>query len=616
MSVILGDHLVSTGEITSPTSFLPHINAVNAVDDLKAVSTTVEIGTDVYSDFLRRRAYWETTKRVLAQAVNEELAIGTFETTARSKWLLLRAPKPEAITGYDGTWIKCGVRADTYVETDGARIVGFLRAEDLLTPVLLGRTAVEAVEELDPEVVCRIICSWQPELAQKGGGATLIGEIKNARDNQVKWLEIAATQPRLHLKSPMADWEQSVVTGHPTHPLHKTCFAQAPLKPVVPDDIPEMLSPEITFLSVPRSEMRVTGPFEQLLEPLFSSLEIPKSEDPDRITVPCFTRQLPSILPLFPQARRLKSVPNCCRAQISMRSLSFKPEINFPHHIKMSLFVQITSGLRNVKPWGAVLGPVLGKLLPNLLPENVWMLEEPASVTGAQEDFKDAGQISAVIRTLPKQLADNPNEVLIPGAGLYQKPFNEDQTYMEILFGLDDLKKRQDWFRKYAALLFSALMPPLVRYGLGFESHLQNVLVRVNVKTKELTGFAIRDFEGTRIHYPTFLRSGYELNELPAGSPHLSDTARKPWNKVHHSIIQDNVGPILHILGLEPHGGWSIVREELERVLNPAEDPDARGLWEYFTQEKMSIPRFMGMRLIGRYVESHEIDVPNFILRK
>jgi siderophore synthetase component len=146
-------------------------------------------------------------------------------------------------------------------------------------------------------------------------------------------------------------------------------------------------------------------------------------------------------------------------------------------------------------------------------------------------------------------------------------------------------------------------MPPLVQYGLGFESHLQNVLVRVNITNKEVTGFAIRDFEGTRIHYPRFLRSGYDLSEIPEGSPHLSDNPRKPWNKVHHSIIQDNVGPILHILGLEPHGGWSIVREELERVLNPSEDSDGRALWEYFTQEKMAIPRFMGMRLIGRYVE-------------
>lgn len=335
-------------------------------------------------------------------------------------------------------------------------------------------------------------------------------------------------------------------------------------------------------------------------------------------------------MPLFPQARRLQSVPGCCRAQISMRSISFKPEIDFRHHLKLSLYVQITSGLRNVKLWGAILGPMLGKLLPNLLPPNLWMFEEPASITGVQDDFKKAGQISCVVRKLPEQLAENTEEILIPGAGLYQKPFNEDQTYMEILFGLDDLKKKQDWFRKYvfpkfpslhllawldgptnitnppkryAALLFSSFMPPLVRYGLGFESHLQNVLVRVNVTTKEVTGFAIRDFEGTRIHYPTFLRSGYDLSELPEGSPNLADNHRKPWNKVHHSIIQDNVGHILHILGLESNGGWSIVREELERVLDPSGDPDGRALWEYFTQEKMPIPRFMGMRLIGRYVE-------------
>lgn len=217
----------------------------------------------------------------------------------------------------------------------------------------------------------------------------------------------------------------------------------------MPDDIPGLLSPEVSFLSVPRSEVRVTGPFEQLLEPLLKSLGVPtEPEEPGHIIVPCFTRQLPSIMPLFPRARRLQSVPDCCRAQISMRSISFKPEINFPHHLKLSLHVQITSGLRNVKPWGAVLGPLLGKLLPKLLPPHLWMFEEPASVTGVQRDFEKAGQISCVIRKLPEQLAENPDEILIPGAGLYQKPFNEDQTYMEMLFGLDDLKKKQDWFRR------------------------------------------------------------------------------------------------------------------------------------------------------------------------
>jgi len=147
-------------------------------------------------------------------------------------------------------------------------------------------------------------------------------------------------------------------------------------------------------------------------------------------------------------------------------------------------------------------------------------------------------------------------------------------------------------------------MPPLVRYGIGFESHLQNVVVRVNAKTKKVSGFAVRDLEGTRIHYPTFRKnSGYEL-KLPAQSPHLANDCRVPWNKVHHSIIQDHVAPILHTLGIESHGGWTIVREELEKSLNPSGDPDAKGLWEYFTQEQMPIPRFLGMRLLGYYKEA------------
>lgn len=217
----------------------------------------------------------------------------------------------------------------------------------------------------------------------------------------------------------------------------------------MPDDIPGLLSPEVSFISVPRSELIVNGPFEQLLEPLLKSLGVPTElEEPGHIIVPCFTRQLPAIMPSFPQARLIKSVPDCCRAQISMRTVSFLPEIGFPHHVKLSLNVQITSGLRIVKPAATVLGPLFGKMLPNLIPQDLWIFGEPGSVTGAQDELLKAAQISCVIRKLPEQQAECPEEVLIPGAGLIQKPFKEDKTYMEILFGLDDLKKKHDWFKR------------------------------------------------------------------------------------------------------------------------------------------------------------------------
>lgn len=183
MSVILGEHLASARENTLPAS-ITHDN--KAAQYLETLSTTSALGPFVSSESIRRRAHWETTKRVLAQAVNEGLAIGTIEASANPS-LLLRAPNPEAIAGYDGRWIKCGIRADAYIEMDNLRVIGFVRAEDLLNPVLTGSTTGEASEELGPGVLCRIICSWQPELAQSNGGESLIKEVQNATDNQGKF---------------------------------------------------------------------------------------------------------------------------------------------------------------------------------------------------------------------------------------------------------------------------------------------------------------------------------------------------------------------------------------------------------------------------------------------
>lgn len=154
-----------------------------AAQSLKTLSTTAALGTSISST--RRRAHFETTKRVIAAAVNERLAIGTIETSAGPS-LLLRAPNPQAKAGYDDTWIKCGIHAGAYVEKDGLRVIGFLRAEDLLTPVLIGNTTGEVSEELDPTVLARIICRWNPELASDNG-ELLVKELQNATDNQSKF---------------------------------------------------------------------------------------------------------------------------------------------------------------------------------------------------------------------------------------------------------------------------------------------------------------------------------------------------------------------------------------------------------------------------------------------
>lgn len=137
--------------------------------------------------------------------------------------------------------------------------------------------------------------------------------------------------------------------------LHRACLAQSPLDPIMPDDIPYLLEPELSFLCVPKSDMKVFGPFQSLLDPLLASLGIPKPDDTiNEIVIPCFSRQLPAITPLFPKARILRAVQNRCRAQLSMRTVSMMPDAGgSPLHLKLSLNCQITSRLRTISPYAA-----------------------------------------------------------------------------------------------------------------------------------------------------------------------------------------------------------------------------------------------------------------------
>ncbi|GKZ64479.1 siderophore [Aspergillus niger] len=544
----------------------------------------------------RRRALFETTKRVLASAINDGIACATLEScNCPSPLLCLRSPGGTMASDEDA-WIKCGMRADAYVETDGGRVVGFVRADDLLGPVLTQNLNGEISEELDPGVICGVICRWRSRQDESDAVEILVKEVRNSANNQEKWLEMASTLPILHLKSSLCDWEQSVVSGHPTHPkLHRACLAQPPLVPIAPDDIPYLLEPELSFLCVPKSDMKVFGPFQSLLDPLLRSLGIPKPDDTvNEIVVPCFSRQLPCITPLFPNARILGTVQNRCRAQLSMRTVSMTPDVgSSPLHLKLSLNCQITSHLRTISPNAAALATAVGNILRDLLPPDLWIFEEAASITGAQEDFQKACQLTCIIRKSPELEAAGIGETLIPVAGLMQKPFNDARTYMEIMFGLGSLKEKQTWFRK-------------------------NVLVRVNITNKEITGFAIRDFDGIRIHYPTFLRHpDYEnaLNNIPPGARTLTDDLHRMWHAAHHSLLQAHVGHLLYMLGLESKGGWRVVREELEWALNPSGDPDGRLLYDFWLKETMLSRCFLEMRLRDAYAKYYERELPNILLR-
>lgn len=391
-----------------------------------------------------------------------------------------------------------------------------------------------------------------------------------------------------------------MIYGHPSHPYHRLCYAQPPLQQIQPDDIPEMLRPTLAFLSVPRTDLRLTGDFEQTIQPLLDTLDIP-STSPDRVIVPCLSRQLPSVHQRFSNAIILKTVTDCADAQASMRTLTLRPESGFGYHLKLSLACQITSALRTITPWTTCGGPVQTALLEKFLPEDLWVFREVAAVSGAQDNFADAKHLSCILRDDLESRAAQNNERLVIAAALAQQPYNNTRTYAEILYNLHTAAQKRDWLRTYVTRLFELVLPPLARYGIGLEAHGQNLVARICRETGIVKGFAVRDFGGVRMHVPTLRNYGVNFDSLPPGGATLTDDLHNVWSKVHHALVQNHVGLVVSALGLERDGGWGIVREVLERVLTGEEEGMGREVLGFFLQNTMPFKCFLRMRMEGKY---------------
>lgn len=356
----------------------------------------------------------------------------------------------------------------------------------------------------------------------------------------------------------------------------------------------------MAFLSVPRTDLRLTGDFEQTIQPLLDTLDIP-STSPDRVIVPCLSRQLPSVHQRFSNAIILKTVTDCADAQASMRTLTLRPESGFGYHLKLSLACQITSALRTITPWTTCGGPVQTALLEKFLPEDLWVFREVAAVSGAQDNFADAKHLSCILRDDLESRAAQNNERLVIAAALAQQPYNNTRTYAEILYNLHTAAQKRDWLRTYVTRLFELVLPPLARYGIGLEAHGQNLVARICRETGIVKGFAVRDFGGVRMHVPTLRNYGVNFDSLPPGGATLTDDLHNVWSKVHHALVQNHVGLVVSALGLERDGGWGIVREVLERVLTGEEEGMGREVLEFFLQNTMPFKCFLRMRMEGKY---------------
>ncbi|KAM4067307.1 IucA / IucC family protein [Hirsutella rhossiliensis] len=378
-------------------------------------------------------------------------------------------------------------------------------------------------------------------------------ELENSSRNQAQWLEISANVKPSDLSCRSWEWESTLVYGHPTHPYHRMFYPQSPLYPFDPRNLIDVIHPSLVFVAVPRTDLRISGAFKETLEPLLAGLGILSSAGKHELIVPCLAQQLPAVQRYFPQARVLKTVSECADAQASMRTLTLRPELDFPFHLKLSLACRITSAVRTISPLAAMAGPAITDLRAKLLPLDFWVFREVGAVAGNQADSAHARHLCCILRDDLEARAKANNEALIIAAALAQCPYplGKKRSYAEILFNLRSHEEKRKWFRRYVACLFRAALPPLVHLGIGLEAHGQNIVVR------------------------------------------------------------SHAAALMSSLGLERHGGWAIVQEELGDMLNMSKP--GRRLHDFFLGDTMPFMCFLRLRMEERGYDHVERQLPNVL---
>ncbi|KAI8140145.1 IucC family-domain-containing protein [Fennellomyces sp. T-0311] len=423
-------------------------------------------------------------------------------------------------------------------------------------------------------------------------------------------------KPLPTLQSSALEWEQSIVEGHPTHPMHKTRSSFPPLLPLYPDQV-DFERPKIRLVAIPVNSILIRGDFETLVAPLVDVILSKTGEQrykyAGHVLMPIHEMQVPNVEERFKNAIVLPPVNHVIGCSLaSLRTVAF-PDILDNLTVKMSIGIKVTSALRTITPNTTYFGPGFSKhVVPRLsYDRQILVLErELASAVYCHPDTDVAKHCACVLREVA---SSNSDEIHIVSAALMEKTQRPDteETMVTYALNLDTEEKREKFLDKYIQLILKAFIPPCRDNGVAFEAHAQNVLARMDRSTGELTGFVIRDFGGLRIHNETLRRTcGIELDILP-NSPVAAKSMDNVYNSLYHTLFSNHLQRMIRVLGMHHNGrGWQMVRQYFSELVSSS-DP----MYRYFMeQEKILGKCFVLMKIEGLYRDHIYRPKPNLIL--
>lgn len=100
---------------------------------------------------------------------------------------------------------------------------------------------------------------------------------------------------------------------------------------------------------------------------------------------------------------------------------------------------------------------------------------------------------------------------------------------------------------------------------------------------------------------PTLRERGYTLYSALPDSFVTTEVREEAWDILHHTLFNNNINHLIQSLGLHRNGGWAIVREELNKVINESTVGPRKELLEYLSKDQVHLKCFLKMKLEGLY---------------
>ncbi|KAJ1662217.1 hypothetical protein IW140_006104 [Coemansia sp. RSA 1813] len=599
----------------------------NSVEELVDSVTSHPFSLPTTPAGYAQRALFATVSRLIACLVNERIVDSYYVDRGLSATsYLLILPRGQHLN----KWMRRSVVSQmchkpvvgkhTCSESLNAFNVKFLDPEDIGAHQWIqhGDCSV-ASPVLDPGPIMKLVAEWNSY--DKDVVSGICCELANSVANQAYAYEHRQPVPDI-VASTAIEWEQSIVEGHATHPMHRARFAVPPLRSISKNT--DFFHLKLAFVAVPRSEVRVEGRLEELLDTLYRNAELEgKGEQRSQyildyinreteLVLPVHPFHMPAVLEMFAFARQLPFAVSA-EAQASLRTVCPSVLVPLGYDIKLPLGIKVSSALRTITPWSTYVGPRITHVIPDILremdaSEPLLIAGEPASAVSTNPDFDIAKYLSCVIREDPDHICRLRGQRAILAAALTN--FNDDGTSTVIQqWKLDTREKRCAFLKNYAEKLFDAFLPPIMNHGFAFESHPQNSLLRVDATSGEIRGFIVRDFGGVKIHRETFRKStGAYIDMLPDSCTD-AQSMYEVYDLAYHTLIQCQLHRLVRALNLHYQGnGWAIVRKAFEQRV-----PKSHALRCAWYQESFDLKCFITMKVDGLYRDFVYKKVPNVL---